>query len=389
MDLEPRSAPNTRQTDAVVAKLRSLATEHGIGSRLPSVRALMRMCSVSQNVVVQALDQLESEGVLERRARSGIFVSAEFRLRPRLILCEPRLFLGPSAFGELLLNALISPFLAQPEQIELVFTKAALWAGPTTLDAHLPFEVRARMRSGRYGSVLALGFEGDVCAEIEALGLPCITFASASRLSVQTAALEACTLAVAELSRQGCRRLALSNTPWLSAREVFLAATAAHHVDEMVVPLDEPFEAELYTGLVREFRMQERGRRGALRALGPEVPPHQRPDALVSLDDTYTMGFIHGMIELGLRPQVDLSIATYTNKRSPALASFEDCIVQMQFDPAESAAALHEAASALERGEPLPPSWTSSGFDPQRGQCWTYFVRPKLIVPPGMDTNLC
>lgn len=50
------------------------------GDRLPSVRALMRLHEVSLSTALQLCRQLENDGLLEARPRSGYFVRHRQRL---------------------------------------------------------------------------------------------------------------------------------------------------------------------------------------------------------------------------------------------------------------------------------------------------------------------
>ena len=72
-----------------------------IGSKLPPIRTLARQFEVSTQPVVQALDDLESQGYIRRRAGSGIEVVSDvppLRMQDAIMLC---LEAGEHLFGEL------------------------------------------------------------------------------------------------------------------------------------------------------------------------------------------------------------------------------------------------------------------------------------------------
>jgi DNA-binding transcriptional MocR family regulator len=69
-------------TDRVTQHLRRLTTEQPPGSRLPSVRAIMRALQVSPVTVQHALDRLGHEGVLEARPGQGTFVAQPLATAP-------------------------------------------------------------------------------------------------------------------------------------------------------------------------------------------------------------------------------------------------------------------------------------------------------------------
>ncbi|HRU04240.1 MAG TPA: extracellular solute-binding protein [Candidatus Brocadiia bacterium] len=56
---------------------------HQVGDRLPSVKSMMTHNGVSQSTVVKALEMLESEGLVERQPRAGIFVARREPPSPR------------------------------------------------------------------------------------------------------------------------------------------------------------------------------------------------------------------------------------------------------------------------------------------------------------------
>src|ERR1700754_5292802 len=70
------------------------------GDRMPSVRALMAAHVVSLSTALQACRQLEREGWLEARPRSGYFVRAAARAQlmppdePTNLLADPAQYIG-------------------------------------------------------------------------------------------------------------------------------------------------------------------------------------------------------------------------------------------------------------------------------------------------------
>lgn len=60
--------------DRIAEVLRTQATQMGTGSKLPSVRRLMRRFGVSQLTVQRAISSLETEGLVERQVGRGTFV---------------------------------------------------------------------------------------------------------------------------------------------------------------------------------------------------------------------------------------------------------------------------------------------------------------------------
>ena len=351
----------------------------GPGARLPSVRALIRTCGVSQSVVVQALDRLEIEGCIERRARSGLFVSFDYQRRPRLVICEPNMFISSSPWGELLLDAVIRPYANRPDDAQIIFTVLPIAPFPDDqVRRYLPTEIWTKLEARRFGSVVTLGVDSRVNKEIEALGNPVVTFGAFGSYQVSLAMLEACQLAVGELARVGATKIALYNTPFISVREVFMAAVSAHGAKEMFLPFDAGFDDVEKDQIVRHFHLAERGLRAARLALDQRIPEANRPDGIVSLDDMFTQGFIMGMINLGLVPGKDVKIVTYANANSSSLVGWEKDLIRIEFDPAGVTTALHSAADALEAGSDLGEMWGPKNYVSGDGFQRTCMVRGQL-----------
>jgi DNA-binding transcriptional MocR family regulator len=98
------------------------------GERMPSVRAMMRLHDVSLSTALQACRQLESEGWLEARPRSGYFVRYPKRLDVMPIE-EPNLALPPDPAQYVGIHARVSEFIAQgrryPVKVNLSGARAA------------------------------------------------------------------------------------------------------------------------------------------------------------------------------------------------------------------------------------------------------------------------
>jgi DNA-binding transcriptional MocR family regulator len=85
------------------------------GDRMPSVRALMRLHGVSLSTALQICRQLENEGWLEARPRSGYFVRQPRRV-PILPVAEPDTAALPDPAQYVGVHARVSNFVAQARQ---------------------------------------------------------------------------------------------------------------------------------------------------------------------------------------------------------------------------------------------------------------------------------
>ena len=85
------------------------------GDRMPSVRTLMRLHCVSLSTALQVCRQLESEGWLEARPRSGYFVRQSQRT-PIAPVEEPNVSVPPDPAQYVGIHARVSNFIAQGRQ---------------------------------------------------------------------------------------------------------------------------------------------------------------------------------------------------------------------------------------------------------------------------------
>ncbi|HJV51764.1 MAG TPA: PLP-dependent aminotransferase family protein [Noviherbaspirillum sp.] len=98
------------------------------GERMPSVRAMMRLHGVSLSTALQTCRQLESDGWIEARPRSGYFVSRT-RRAALMPLDEPDIALPPDPAQYVGVHARVSEFIAQgrrhPVKVNLSGARAA------------------------------------------------------------------------------------------------------------------------------------------------------------------------------------------------------------------------------------------------------------------------
>jgi DNA-binding transcriptional MocR family regulator len=147
--------------DCVLAEVR--AGHLPAGGRLPPVRVLERQLGLSKNTVQAAYDELVARGVLETRAREGVFVAkspeaAPFR-EPESVPPLPRLRAVPSVFrrtppaGAIALSTvLIDPSLLPSERVADCIRSVLRVPGMQTLydfqgHPHLRELVAARLRA--------------------------------------------------------------------------------------------------------------------------------------------------------------------------------------------------------------------------------------------------
>lgn len=374
------AAPQPRDRyERVVERIRAYALRHGVGAKIPSVRTLIRTCGVSQGIVMRAIADLEGQGMLERRPRSGVYIANGVELPGRLVLLEPSIFVAPSCFFEILLSGLVDG--VGRDRLDIRFTQSLRIGGTLTERDLLPAEIWGGLRANQFGSVLLCGTSDPLVVHLHRMGIPCVTFSTNGPNRVVVGYLEACQVGVGELAKAGCRRIALYNTPYWSLREVFLASLRTHGLSETSIQNRRAFREQSEPGkTIQRFRLVEHGMAAAIQGFGPDVPSQQRPDGILSMDDMFTQGFLMGLERLGMEPGRDVEIATYANLDSPSLAAWEGKLIRMVFDPREIARAMHARADSLERGLAETPGWTLAEETERFGTENVYLLRPTVEV---------
>ncbi|WP_293932546.1 PLP-dependent aminotransferase family protein [Iodobacter sp.] len=79
-----------------------------VGERMPSLRELMRMHDISLSTALQLCRQLESDGYLEAKPRTGYFVRPRMQIKP---VTEPQLNIDPAQYVGI--HARVSDFIAR------------------------------------------------------------------------------------------------------------------------------------------------------------------------------------------------------------------------------------------------------------------------------------
>ncbi len=323
-------------TDRVATVLqKSLATSFNPGDKLPGMHDLRQRFGVSINTICAALDILASNGLVDKRRGSGVYVS-DRAFRKRIgILSELDLFdarIGPywrSLAGEL---------------------KTALEAA-----GHLPnFYVGNAEPGGasdeptcpRFWEDAAAGrLDGAVILDtptterwyerVQKIPIPAVGSWTSYEAAVDFSGIAQA--AVARLAAQGCRRLGLMG--WHSVAE--LSEAVKRHG---LTTCDEWIRADRSPGLRgagwEEFRDIWSARAG-------------RPDCLVFLDDMLFADAQLAMLELGVRVPDELRLAVMTIR--DAAPAFRFPLTAFESDPAGVAAEYVEMLRRRMAGELIAP----------------------------------
>lgn len=373
------------RVDEAYNQLLSLAHRLGPHAKLPTFRVLCEEMSVSQATLDTALSRLEEQNILVRRQRSGVYVSSRLRQRSIAVFCDSKYFLtsGNSPFWGILIEqirllalqneAILSlHFLLSGQEKELEY--------PTD-DSLIPTGLRDDIASGKVNGVICIGVPHSVARWIEAQSTPVVAYAGAAQYVVANSEATLIQIGVAELVRQGCRRI----EPWLkgigtemmednnsssSLYEIYRGAMLAHGLSPLPTPRLTAIPENLgLTSVEYAYRLAR-----------IRLEAEDRPDAILSSDDMLTQGFLMGMFRTGLQLNRDVRVATHTNAGSTTLLAWQEDLTQLEFDPAEVVRVLFETLDALMNKE--HPSWEATALKMPE---FHYALLPRLQLPGATD----
>jgi DNA-binding transcriptional regulator YhcF (GntR family) len=339
-----------------VEGLGRLAAQQPAGAKLPTVRALCGLLSVSLATVVAALERAEAQGIIERRHGSGIYVPP---VKPRSVV---PLLLGIDAS-----NPMSSDFY------RLLIQQARQAAGERGLSVELYSSFSEEWaRSGAFGVLAARAERGEllgvihvigesVADRLQELGLPWVSVISwpGPGLRVGTDAAAMLKMGMEELSRRGAKRvLVVGNWPGQSVTSPEMIHPAVSRIIEPGTYAEGGQSAE------------ENGYKVGRRLLSQGLLGSGGHDGILITDDMRGRGLLMALGRAGFGPTgagAGLAVACHSNRGSRALLGFEEDIVRLETDPAEYAAAMLELL-------------IGHGAD---GGDRLVLMKPRLILPGG------
>ncbi|MFB3777619.1 MAG: GntR family transcriptional regulator [Bryobacteraceae bacterium] len=281
---------------------------YGVGARLPSEHEMVRSYGASRVTVIRALQELRSQGYIERRAGSGTFVSASRAKRLSFGLLIPDL--GETEIFEPICRAMASS--QQAESHSLVWGRTLSSATATLADAE---EVCSRMISNKVSGVFFAPVEGNsekdalneaIASALSEAQIPIVLldrdiyqFPRRSRFDVVGIDnRRAGFVAAKHLLEAGCRRVAFLGRPHMApscvARSWGCRDAVSECLDELAAPLVDhldPADRARLAGIMESYKPDgivcSNDRMAAvlmktLAAIGVSVPDQVR---LVSFDD--------------------------------------------------------------------------------------------------------
>ena len=126
--------------------------------------------------------------------------------------------------------------------------------------------------------------------------------------------------------------------------QLFRRAMKLHYVD-YYPELVRYGDSELKPGEICLETAQEQGTKVAGEVFSS--PRESWPDGIVIGDDMMTAGALRQLQVLGIKPGVDIKIASHANRESSVLYGYENEITLVEYDPMEIALMLFETAGTI------------------------------------------
>ena len=328
--------------------LLAMAHELGPNEQMPRVRDLCSSFAVSTATLNQVFRSLESRGAIVRKHGSGIFVSPTIHQKTIAVVFGADIFSASfSPFWALLLQAVREQATERKHQ-PLAYLDIVQAGGGLGGHAQLIEDLENRRIDGML--LLAPAYLVDETRQLSDYGVPLVVFGGRPperRVTHDVARL--LSMGVRELAARGCRRVALLGHAVLAYRpQLENELRKAGAVDARIA--DWTYE----TWVDRISGLQEHCARLLAQQMIAGRAESPLPDGVVSSDDTMTRGVITALQEANLHPGRDIQIATIVNKGSPVLEPYASNLIQIEYDPTDSARAALDMLEILMNGRTPP-----------------------------------
>ena len=336
------STPNKRIPlhQRVAERLRrEIRRDSATGDRLPSETALAVRCKVSTRTVREALATLAEEGLIERRHGSGTYVAPTASRRVAILIAFDVGHSRTSPIYFALPEALDNFLVANGMRTQLYLGKRQPDSDPA--GQVFPELLNDAQRHHIHG-VIALATERKPAWEktLQELGVPVVGTASGLDYVVADDGYQPIRQGVAELVRQGCRRLAfLGWSGWNGEHrdriDCFRDAARQHNVDTD----DRWIYSEFHPNMVGA------GWEGIREIWSAS---EEKPDGLLIQDDSLFNDAAAALLDLGVKIPDQLRIVTQAVKGMDVFRPFP--VTALAYDPETWAEALGETLIALMAG---------------------------------------
>jgi DNA-binding LacI/PurR family transcriptional regulator len=342
-----RRQATTRRVHAKIEdireRLRTLAREIGPGSQLPTTRDLCILLNTSSATLTAALDLLETEQVLYRKERLGIFVAEAIHQKVIHVIFNIYSLtdLSRSPFWALLWAQILqeierrSAFKDEQHRFHFICRPHG---------QSIPEDYITLLNSSLADGCLLIGINARTLDHTRLFHIPHVVFAGGGDIMVQTDASEKVRLGIYGLEQRGCSRIACWLPLWVTSdldytlREEVISEPwlFKHHLTQMQLPFyrDLMRQASVPPSLDgKSLSLQDQGYLLVKEVFGSTHS--SKPDSIYISDDMLTSGALLAFDELGLQVGKDLQIATLTNAGSPILYGRTEQMITIEYDPAD------------------------------------------------------
>lgn len=317
---------------------------------MPTVRELCDLLGTTRVTLKEALNQLETEHILYRKERLGIFVSPKIYHKIIYILFNSSHFTAPAS----------SPFwsmlwlgLEQEAQRRAAFKdEVCIFRFVKVLDnssGFIPEEAKLQLQGQRVDGMIVIGMSTKARKPEDMPTVPCVTYAGGGDWLVSHDGREFGRMAVSTLVRQHCQRIGL----WL--RDVHVLDEVPEY-QGLKQALTEN-KVSLYPDLIRlpylpaqnTLSLQEQGYLLAKEVFSPFNST--KPDGVIIADDMMTDGALVAFEELGIRVGKDLKVVTHANVNSPILFGRTKNLTVIEYNVAHLIQAMFSMLDILMTGQ--------------------------------------
>ncbi len=363
----------------MLESLKQLARGSGPGKKLPTLREMVKQLGVSQTTIIRAVEVLEREGVLARRHGSGIYVTEGPARTKLLVLCEAVMMIDLSPFWGVLLEEVLAGLVDAKIPFELRYTSPDVMVDSAdTLSVQLGEDLKARIGRQEYAAALVIGVHEEVVQFIDDSGIRVVAFAAPGHYIVQVTSTEVINLGLTALCERNCRLVSIHGVDYSASLD--FAAALLEMKGGKLAPSSQ-LRAPRVGRRPYEFRPDRiaEGYDGALRLFGRDRSDW--PDGVLSVIEGYTVGFLHGMMKLGIKPGVDIVIATHSNCDTSPLLGFEDKVIRISYEIPRLSGALVQGALCLMAGAKLQGGGWETGVEVEASDrlSLVQFVKPKIL----------
>lgn len=353
MPKQRRQAATRRSSakfEEIREQLRALALELGPGSKLPPIRELCTLLNTSSATLTSALDLLETEHILYRKERQGIFVAEAIEQRVIHILFNVAGLTegGISPFWALLLGQMVKEVERRSSFRQLTYQFHFI---NQPFGLTMPKAYAELFHSPQVSGCLIVGMNARETGEEESrlLRMPHVVYAGGGDIILGLDAVTSAQLAMQSLLQQKCKRIGY----WLHALTL---PTGMHAVSEFPEGSPLPDEVNACRQILeshgnvfypeffcqpssppstdeRQLTLQEQGYLLTKEIFGPFNK--NRPDGVYIANDMMTSGALVAWDELGVHVGEDIKVASHAVTGSPMLFGKTRHLITIETEPSE------------------------------------------------------